>query len=663
MDSVLAHDDVAPVLLSFLSVRGVLRLACAVASSGGAHAPHISESSWRDLILTRRWHRVLPAVAVDNIETQALCAPASFSSSSSSSSASASSSSSSSSSCFPSLSWQAHFSTVARRDRAYVVVDPGTHTLKAGFSSEDRPACVISTSSVLDVDASSSSASASSSSYLSLASPSRRAWAHVLRTLLQILGVAIPAASVVLVLRPFDLLTNVPHAGSDRLAKAVPMKALRTIASACLEDVGVSALSFRWGPECIVHKWSPHGRGLVLESGASLSFCVPVSVKRGRPAAAALARWSASFGANVNHDDNLITDDGDNDSGGGGDDGRRPSALSGYSTACFSMSGIGGGGIGFGYAGEHLRRRGGFKSQLPVSTSGGRDLDALMQQMVLQHHGAVCTLAEARHLKEEECYVRARSSKWMPAKEDGFLLQGTPHQLACGKQIVLSSERFSVPEALLSPASVLPESRRRQQQQEQQHDHTSTSNTAATTNSSSNGGDGGVFSSANWSCTACTLINEMCSRACIVCGTAMPAAVVAALAEARDATRAAKAATAAAVRATRAASADDSESNALIGLVELVELALLHVKGMDGELGPSLFLVGGSVSFRDLPRRLHRELKNKGVADVTFCGEHGAWEAAAAAGWGEREDWVCREAWPSPAASAIIQRSRRRVCR
>ena len=133
---VLEHDDCCPLLLSLLSPARIGALLQTCRSFYGARpragakkgqGVTVSGSSWRDLILVYPWNNVngLPQVALfeSRCTVKALRPESAF--------------------------WRVNFFKVARRDRAIVVIDPGSFEMKAGFSCEDQPCVVIRTDVVL----------------------------------------------------------------------------------------------------------------------------------------------------------------------------------------------------------------------------------------------------------------------------------------------------------------------------------------------------------------------------------------------------------------------------------------------------------------------------------------------------------------------------------
>ena len=237
-------------------------------------------------------------------------------------------------------------------------------------------------------------------------------WAHAIDTLLAALGVYPFAASVCIVFNPF-------YEMRPRLIKPVQVKQLHKVAAACLDSCQVHQVTFRWGPESVVHSFSKRRMGLVLEVGARFAFCVPVSTLR----------------KHNNSSQSMPT-----------------TSSPVYTASNFTMAGIGlnhmAGNRSAAYSGEHLSTgRSERLSLMPTSPSGGLDLTALMQSMISKHNHEA-TMEEARRIKEAECYVRARVSQWMPAEENNFLLQGKAHCLSGGGSVTLTTERFLVPEAL-----------------------------------------------------------------------------------------------------------------------------------------------------------------------------------------------------------------------
>ena len=79
---------------------------------------------------------------------------------------------------------------------------------------------------------------------------------------------------------------------------------------------------------------------------------------------------------------------------------------------------------------------------------------------------------------------------------------------------------------------------------------------------------------------------------------------------------------------------------------------------------PVLFCMGGGLAFQDLSRRLQHDINRanrKRVSSVVFVGEHASWVAAARAGLGNEADWIPNASWPSPEASQIVARMRRKL--
>ena len=248
-------------------------------------------------------------------------------------------------------------------------------------------------------------------------------------------------------------------------------------------------------------------------------------------------------------------------------------------------------------------------------------------------------------MKEVECYVRARESKWMPAEGEDFLLQGTAHTLSGGGSVTLATERFLVPEALLhadeaflrilspSPSLELPVATNASEIQKN------------------------VSDPAEWSCVACTLNNSPARRTCEICGTAAPGAHIASLAAVANRTSQTGSANRGQVQQPKVAKQFRS-------LLELVEIALSRVNLPDRDKAPVLYCIGGGLAFRDLPRRLQHDINctdRKRVSSVVFVGKHAAWAGAAKAGVGSKDDWISNAAWPSPAAMLIMSRMRRKV--
>ena len=133
---VLEHDDCCPLLLSLLSPRAHRRAAADLPqllrrapARGRKEGPRCDGERVlrRDLILVYPWNNVngLPQVALfeSRCTVKALRPESAF--------------------------WRVNFFKVARRDRAIVVIDPGSFEMKAGFSCEDQPCVVIRTDVVL----------------------------------------------------------------------------------------------------------------------------------------------------------------------------------------------------------------------------------------------------------------------------------------------------------------------------------------------------------------------------------------------------------------------------------------------------------------------------------------------------------------------------------
>ena len=369
--------------------------------------------------------------------------------------------------------------------------------------------------------------------------------------------------------------------------------------------------------------------GLVLEVGAHFAFCVPVSSRHNDRPNFGGGRYNTSISSPT-------------------------SAPSVYAAANFSMSGIGISHMSENssaacYSGEHhSSARGGLRSRAPTSPSGGVDLTTLMQLMVVQRMRCTdndanasgpsdspeCTLAEARQMKEAECYVRARESKWMPGEGEDFLLQGTARSLSGGGSITLSTERFLVPEALFHADEAFLE--------------IISAASAAAAASEVTKVPAPVAAPAQWSCVACTLINSPARRTCEICGTVAPDMHIAALTAAIALTQPQKPKVAKQFRS----------------LVELVEIALSRVNLPAREVAPVLYCIGGGLAFRDLSRRLQHDINytdRKRVSSVVFVGKHAAWSSAAKAGVGSTDDWISSIAWPSPAADQIVSRMRRKM--
>ena len=490
LTDLLSVDDVPPNILSLLTIHEIFTFArCTLHTC-------ISGASWRDLILTFPWKVIVSATQVDVIETQHLCLNLNLSSTTHTSK-------------HPSQPWYQYFVKIAKRDQSFVVVDPGSFELKAGFSGEKEPCCVLATDVVLDKK---------TSATFGPLTNSHQVWHHVLFTLLQILGVHAHKTRLCIVLRPFDMMSQ----SNSSSPKPVSLSVLKNIAQVCIESVGVAAVTFRWAPECALLTAKKES-GVVLEVGERMSYCVPVSRRR--------------------HHDAVASDAND---------------LCNYlSSSSFSMSGIGRGTGKCSYGGDgHLARRG-KKLLLPVSTLCGADLTLQMQSELLILQNTNITLQEARHLKEKQCYARARKSKWMPSGADQFLLQGEAQVIpSSGKTVVLAAERFNVPEVLLSPSR----------------------------------------------------IGRLETKS----------------------------------------------------IVDLVTMAMIHVTLSPGQQGPSLFTIGGSMEFRDLPRRLEKELKEIGISECKHLGQYAAWVGASNSGDGSEMDWI-RKISTTNSRKMSLQRMKRKL--
>ena len=321
-------------------------------------------------------------------------------------------------------------------------------------------------------------------------------WHHVILTLLQILGVQVSKTKLCIVLKPFDLLSK----SKATTPKPVPMNALKNIAQICLDSIGVHSVRFLWAPECTL----PLNQecGIVYECGQRMSYCTPVQR---------------------------------------------------HGNGTTSMHGIGRGN-GSGYGGDgHLARRG-KGLEFPTSTLCGLDLTLYMQSQLLCTQNVSVTLNEARQLKEKECYCRARKSKWMPTGSNSFLLQGEAQIIpSSGKEIVLTTERFAIPEVLLNPIDTIGKEK---------------------------------------------------------------------------------------------------------SVIDLVQMVMRRVTIANGENGPTLYTIGGSMEFRDLSRRLEKGLKESGVGKVVNLGQFGAWKGAALYGEGVKEDWI----YEMKGMKEKLQRMKRSFC-
>ena len=582
--AVLSHDDCCPLLLQLLDPKAIATLlqsckslyhADVTNSTSECDPVSISGASWRDLVLVYPWRVVDASQQIALFEPgckiRALRPDSRF--------------------------WRETFFRVCLRDTAFVVIDPGSFELKAGFSSEEKPSVIIRTNVI---------ASTFSSSKPFNSSSPQDEWAQVIMTLLEALGVHRLRASVCLVLNPF-------YEMKPRIIKPVPVKDLRKITAACIEDCGVRRMTLRWGPEMVVHSQNNGSPGLVLEVGSKFSFCVPVFCRhKSNPHANSPSRASMSC--------------------------TMPAQ---YSASHFNMVGIGLNNAS--YRGEHLRG-GGRKGMVPVSISGGADLTAFMHQMISQHQNSAmaCSFDEARQIKEAECYVRARESKWMPAQGEDFLLQGKSRNLISGGSVTLSIERFRVPEALFNPSETFIK--------------ILSSNTKSESNVDT---DVQIQLPSEWSCTACTLINASESRICTICGTIAPDSHISLLNAAAAATRE----TIITRQYFTGAEHQSTRANKFHSLPELVEIALSKITISKTDSPPNLYCIGGGLAFRDLTRRLLRDINgtsHKRISTVNFVGNHAAWVGAATAGFGNPSDWISNEAWPLPAALQVVSRMQRK---
>ena len=88
-------------------------------------------------------------------------------------------------------------------------------------------------------------------------------------------------------------------------------------------------------------------------------------------------------------------------------------------------------------------------------------------------------------------------------------------------------------------------------------------------------------------------------------------------------------------------------------MVAMVEMVLLRVRAAQraahnvgggkqqqqrGEESTVVYMLGSTLSFRDMSRRLERELKETDVRKVIHLGVHAAWCGAASVGRGEEID-------------------------
>ena len=241
--------------------------------------------------------------------------------------------------------WRVNLYKVARRDRAIVVID-GSFEMKAGFSCEDQPCVVVRTDVVRRSTHDSHFSITAPLAHFNIGSP-QKVWAHAIATLLAALGVYPFAASVCIVFNPF-------YEMRPRLIKPVQVKQLHKVAAACLDSCQVHQVTFRWGPESVVHSFSKRRMGLVLEVGARFAFCVPVStLRRHNNSSQSMPTTSSPV----------------------------------YTASNFTMAGIGlnhmAGNRSAAYSGEHLSTgRSERLSLMPTSPSGGLDLTALMQSMI-----------------------------------------------------------------------------------------------------------------------------------------------------------------------------------------------------------------------------------------------------------------------------------------
>jgi len=552
MDDILRVDDIAPCILSYLTILDIVTL----------HTTYnnISNHSWRDLILIYPWSTIIPFTQVNDFESkEALHRHTMDTSINNSNTTSTDSNVSHQLQHHRPPQWYTHFVQVARRDKAYVIIDAGSFELKAGFSGEAEPCSVIDTSALLNPE---------QSKIFSPLTNDPQIWRHVIYTLLQILGVAMNQARICFVVRPFGLLRM-----NSKTPKPVSTHHLKNIAHVCLNSVGIKAVAFRWAPEVTLHHMG-QTKAIVLEVGERISYCVPVS-----------RRWSSGGTGKV------TTETKNNTSRTSGRSGRSTTTQL-YNSATFTMSGIGSG-IGGGYGGEHLtlsmKRTGHTTLNVPATCMGGNDLTLLMQSELLMTQGVSCTIQEARQLKETQCYCRARKSKWMPNKHNSFMLQGeTIVMPSSGKKVVLTTERFTVPEALLSPDRVGGNGR----------------SGGSGRRGGGHGGGGGV----------------------------------------------------------KRYSAFRSSEEEIKSIVELASMAMAHVRMPQGEdSGLILYTIGGGLSFRDLHRRLEKELKDMGISKCIGLGKWGSWQACSFSGEGVKEDWIVGDVG-SPASLKVLHRLKRKIC-
>jgi len=537
LPSLLTVDDIAPSILSFLSVHEILSFATL-----NHHHDLVSGASWRDLILTYCWQCIVPSTQVDVLETTSLCFSSSLGACTTTTTTDPD-------------TWYKHFVKVAKRDQSYVVIDPGSYQLKAGFGGENAPCCVLDTTIVLGEQG----------ALLGPATEDRDIWIHTVRTLLQILGVQPAAARVCLVLRPYDVTNRSDRSGmrSGTLRQVSP-SSLRCMVRACIDGVGVTAVTVRWGPECALFA-TGNTTGVVVDVGEKMSYCVPVhrrvsvekniSLRNNLNACYSSSRMSMSTVGSGNsaasHHSNAF--------------GTR---LGGSKSGSFFSSSLSSSSSSSSFSSSSSS-----SNSSPVSTLCGMDLTLHMQSELLMRQGISVTLQEARQLKETECYVRARKSKWMPKGNEEFFLQGVSQIMpSSGQAVMLSVERFQVPEVLLSPERI-----------------------------------------------------------------------------------------------------GKQES---MSVVEMVEMVLLRVRAAQravhnvgggkqqqqrGEESMVVYMLGSTLSFRDMSRRLERELKEKDVRKVIHLGVHAAWCGAASVGSGEERDWRWRDGTREEEVD-MLKRMKPKIC-
>jgi hypothetical protein len=205
--------------------------------------------------------------------------------------------------------------------------------------------------------------------------------------------------------------------------------------------------------------------------------------------------------------------------------------------------------------------------------------------------GVSITLEEARHLKETRCYARARKSKWVPTEKESFLLQGESKVMpSSGKVVVLTTERYTIPEALLTPRCI----------------------SNIDLNRSSSGSSS--YCNNNSSCERGGGKNE------------------------------------------RRRKLVNRSTEEIKSIVELASMAMEHVRIPHRDI--VLYTLGGGMAFRDLNRRLEKDLKSIGVTKVTSLGKFGAWKCCSSSGEGCFDDWIL----DINNVSKTLQRMKRKVC-